>query len=180
VVVAFVFYQGEGVNSWVVVRTKRGQEITARNQLLKQRFDTYLPLLKSRRRRLGQWFDAAEALFPGYLFVCVDLELQSVSPIRSTRGVLGTVRFGNCLAVIPGHVIQNLQATENAHADRLHRDPRRAFVPGGKVDLIAGRFSGLQGIFSERDGRRRAVVLVNFLGGASKINIPLDWIKKSA
>jgi transcriptional antiterminator RfaH len=167
-------------DSWVVVRTKRGQEITARDQLLKQAFNTYLPLLKSRRRRLGQWFDAAEALFPGYLFVCVDLEQQSVSPIRSTRGVLGTVRFGNCLAVIPVTVIENLQAMESAHADRLHRDPRRAFFKSDPVEFVSGRFAGLRGIFSERDGRRRATVLVTLFGASSKISVPLDWIKKVA
>jgi transcriptional antiterminator RfaH len=168
------------VNSWVVVRTKRTQEITARNQLLRQAFHTYLPLLKSRRRRLGQWFDVAEALFPGYLFVRVDLEEQSVSPIRCTRGVLGTVRFGNCLAVIPDEVIENLQAMEALHTDRLHRDPRRAFVRDDRVEFIAGRFAGLRGVFSERDGRRRATVLVTLFGASSKISVPLDWIKKSA
>jgi len=166
--------------NWLAVRCKNHQELTAREHLRRQHFEVYLPLLKSRRRRLGQWFDASEPLFPGYLFVCADLASQSIAPIRSTRGALGVVRFGDCVAVIPAEVVESLRIAEGLNADRLHRDPRRAFVPGEPVELTEGRFAGLRGVFSERNGTRRAVVMVDFLGKVNKVCISMDSLAKAA
>ena len=40
-----------------------------------------------------RWQGTVEPLFPGYLFVQLDLGRQNTAPIRSTRGVIGMVRF---------------------------------------------------------------------------------------
>ena len=121
---------------WYAVQTKAGQESTAERHLLNQAFDTFLPLLKSFRRRRGRWQTVIEPLFPGYLFVELDVEHQNTAPIRSTRGVIGLVRQGHCLRPLPRTFVDDLVAIQHQHGVAIA--PDRLFEPGDEVTLIAG------------------------------------------
>jgi transcriptional antiterminator RfaH len=164
---------------WHAVQCKARQEFTAEENLLRQRFAVYLPRMQTRKKFAGQWFDAVEPLFPGYLFINVRLSEQSVAPVRSTRGVLALVKFGDSLAVVADIVVEELRRCEDHHS-HLRRDDRRDFREGEEVQIVDGRFSGMQALFLERDGNKRALVLMELFGTKNKLCMPLDWIRKAA
>ena len=117
---------------WYAVCCKPRREGVAEENLLRQDFQVYLPRFRIRRRQRGQWFDTAEVLFPRYLFVRIDPLQRSITPVRSTRGVVGLVRFGGQPAVVPNAVMGALMRGEHA-ASGLHQDSR-ALIRAASAD----------------------------------------------
>jgi transcriptional antiterminator RfaH len=108
-----------------------------------------------------------ESLFPGYLFIRMDLQTQAVTPIRSTRGVIGMVRFGSRIPSVPEVLIERLKA---AHTD-LHGAIRKTpvFSPGDRVEIVSGPFTGLEAIFVSTNGEERVQILLELLGRANQV-----------
>jgi transcriptional antiterminator RfaH len=159
---------------WYVVKTKVKQESLARDNLERQNFVTYLPYIAVRKRVRNQWQNINEPLFPGYLFIHVDLQLDNVAPIRSTIGVSGLVRFGMQITPLPDEIIDYIRAQEaNNHEKPL---PSVPFQPGDKVKVLAGPFAGLEAVFQMTQSRARALLLIHVLGGVNPVAVPLDDI----
>jgi len=112
-----------------------------------------------------------ESLFPRYVFLRSDPSLQSLAPIRSTRGVTGVVRFGGEPASVPDAVIAQILA-------RI--DPEDGFVrlgvpdllPGAAVRINEGPFTGLDAIFVSYHSDDRVRLLLQMLGSEREIVIP--------
>ena len=160
------------------VRTKPRQEAQALDHLERQAFTTYLPLIKTPRRRLGKWQSSVEPLFPGYLFVCIDPSAQSTAPIRSTRGVLGLVRFGNELRPVPHGVVERLAASQAERDTPI--DPAALFRPGTEVMIADGALAGVRAIFEARSSDDRVYLLFELLGKTNRIEVPAHQVVPAA
>lgn len=166
-------------SNWYLVFCKPRQEAVAETHLIRQGYKVYLPRIHIRGRRRGQWLDLIEALFPRYLFVHFDPQQRSMAPIRSTRGVVGLVRFGGTLATVPDGTIDGLRARESEFA-MLHDDPRLRLRSGDLIRIVDGPLSGLDAIFEQEDGNRRVMVLLELLGQVNKISMDRNWIVRAA
>jgi len=160
---------------WYVVMCKPRKEGVAEEHLLRQGFQVYLPRIKVRQRRRGQWFDAVEVLFPRYSFIRIDLLRQSTAPVRSTRGVVGLVRFGAQPVVVPDAVMDALWRREDS-ASGMHQDNRPLFCAGESIKLVDGPLVGMEGVFTQQDGDKRVIVLMELLGKVNKISVSRDWV----
>ena len=67
--------------SWYLVVTKPQSEFKARDNLLRQGYETYLPLVQTACRRNGKKIQRTEAFFPRYLFISLDKKLPKIIPI---------------------------------------------------------------------------------------------------
>ena len=164
---------------WYAVCCKPRQEAVAEENLLRQGFHVYLPRIRIRHRRRGQWLEVVEALFPRYVFVRIDTQLRSTAPVRSTRGALGLVRFGGLPAVVPDEVIEALLQREDA-ASGMHQEERPQFSAGEQIKIVDGPLAGMEGVFDQQDGEKRVIILLELLGQANKIKVDRDWIAKAA
>ena len=99
--------------------------------------------------------------------------------MRSTRGVVGLVRFGGQPAVVPDAVMDALRQREDA-ASGMHQDNRPLFSAGDAVKLVDGPLAGMEGVFTEQDGDKRVIVLLELLGKANKVRVSRDWIARAA
>lgn len=170
---------GGGIPAWYVVCCKPRQEAVARENLLRQGFEVYLPRIRTRQRQRDRWVDAIQVLFPRYLFVRADRRSQSTASIRSTRGAVGLVRFGIEPAVVPDRVIEAILAREDA-ATGLHEQARPGFRAGEPVTMLEGPFAGMEGIFASEDGLERAILLIELLGKTNRVRVNNDWIARAA
>ncbi len=93
---------------WYLIYTKPHKEQVARENLERQGYDTYLPMARIRRRRLGKGANRIEPLFPRYLFIKLDTQTDNWSPIRSTLGVSNLVKFGMHPSIVPEALIELL------------------------------------------------------------------------
>ena len=171
--------ENEGADNWYAVCCKPRQETVAEENLLRQGFRVYLPRIRIRQRRRGQWLDAVEVLFPRYIFIRLDPQRRSIAPVRSTRGVVGLVRFGGQPAVVPDAVMDALLQRADA-ASGLHPDKRPLFSAGEPIKLVDGPLSGMEGVFTQMDGDKRVIVLLELLGKANKVTVSRDWIARAA
>ena len=155
--------------NWYVVRTKTRQEAIARDNLERQAFATYLPTIRSARRRSGRWLSTIEALFPGYLFVHIDVTAQSTAPIASTRGAIGLVRFGGEVSPVPQEIIDGIIALQTDRESPI--EPAHVFKPGDTVTIVEGPFAGIDAIFAAKTGKERVLLLLDLLGRTNRVAV---------
>ena len=62
----------------------------------------------------------------------------------------------------------------------LHQDNRSMFCAGEPVRLEEGPLAGMEGIFIEKDGEKRVIVLLELLGKANQIKVNRDWVVQAA
>jgi len=154
---------------WYAVNTKARQEFAAREHLERQAYRTHLPLVSAARRQRGRWQSRTEPLFPGYLFVELDMQSQNTAPIRSTRGVVGLVRFGNRLPRVPGGLVEALMRSQPDDDQPL--DLAQLFHSGDTVAIVDGPFRGLKAIVDAASTRDRVHVLLDLLGQSSRVTL---------
>ena len=55
------------------------------------------------------------------------------------------------------------------------------FLSGGEpIKLVDGPLSGMEGIFTQQDGDKRVIVLLELLGKANKVTVSRDWVARAA
>jgi len=168
-----------GMDYWYGVFCKPRQEAVAEENLQRQGFYVYLPRIRTRHRRRGQWVSAVEALFPRYLFIRIDPLRRSTATVHSTRGVVSLVRFGREPAVIPDAVMDAILQREDS-ASGLHQNDQPLFCVGDPVKLVEGPLASMEGIFAQEDGEQRVTVLLELLGKTNKISVSRDWVASAA
>ncbi len=159
---------------WYAVHTKARQEQLASEHLERQGFNVYLPLMRAARRRRGRWKSLVEPMFPGYLFVKIDIHDQDVSPIRSTCGVIRMVRFGEQLQPVPESIVKALSDCQPDRESPI--DPSALFRPGDEVTIVEGPFTGLRAIFEAKTGEERVCILLDILGRTNRIAVDTHHI----
>ena len=87
-------------SNWYLAYTKPRQEEIARVNLDQQGFDSYLPLYKKFKKTEQGPVSVFEPMFPRYIFFRPGKPGQSISTVRSTKGITTIVRFGFEPAVI--------------------------------------------------------------------------------
>ncbi len=160
---------------WYVVHThSRGERLAAIN-LRRQGMDAYLPQYLKRRRhaRRTQWIPAP--LFPGYLFVAMDVETVRWRAIHSTVGVRYLVCHGDWPAPVPAGIVEEVQAREDEQG-LVAIDTPPPFEEGEMVRITAGAFCDQVGLFDCATDNERIIVLLELLGRHVKVRLPLDAV----
>lgn len=148
-------------NSWYAVRTHVRQEQRARAQLNNQGYHTYLPLIAKSLRHARKILNVKAPLFPGYLFVSLDVTQQQWRPINSTYGVMGLIMAGERPRPVPPDVVEALNGLTRDNG-LIEFTPR--LEVGARVQVVAGPFVGMIGELARRDARGRIEVLLEIMG----------------
>ncbi len=149
---------------WYLIQTKPRQEARAEEHLVRQAFECYRPQKPSGNGK------TPEALFPGYLFIRLDRQLDNWYPIRSTRGVARVVSFGGEPTPVRDELIEQLRQRLAVPAEKPQ------FQPGERVQLHGGSFSDLEAIFVSADGQKRSVILLKLLQREQKVRVPTRYL----
>lgn len=168
----------ETAKSWYLVYAKPRQEQIARVNLERQKYEVYLPLARQVRRRGGRRLFMVAPLFPRYLFVHLDREIDNWAPIRSTTGVVSLVRFGQTPAPVPDDLVDYLRAREDP--DGLHVVSIDEYKRGARVRVTVGGLTGYEGIFVAPTSRQRVVVLLEILGKQTRAIIEAGSIEPAS
>ncbi len=147
--------------AWFLVRSKPRQEAVALTQLVRQGYESYLPMFAAEKLVRRKPTVVQEPMFARYLFVRLDTsgQGQSWSPIRSTVGVSELVCFGSRPARVDAALITSLREREM----KQQADPDALFSSGDSVRITEGAFAGLEAIYQMNDAEGRAMVLLDLL-----------------
>ena len=146
---------------WYAVRTQPAQERRADYQLNQQGYSTFLPLLEKSVRHARKLRQVRAPLFPGYLFVELDLTRDRWRSVNSTYGVSGLIMGGDQPMPVPAGVVESFIVL--TLADGLV-DFTPDLKPGDQVVMVAGGLAGMIGRLERCDARGRVEVLLELMG----------------
>jgi transcriptional antiterminator RfaH len=145
----------QALSSWYVVHTKPRAEARALENLERQGFEVFLPMISLQKVRRAKLANITEPMFSRYLFLRTTPGMQDLSVVRSTLGVSYLVRFGQLAAKVPHSWVEVMRAQPML---------KEALIKSGdKVVLAEGMLKGLEAIYLQTDGELRAMVLIDLL-----------------
>jgi transcription elongation factor/antiterminator RfaH len=152
-----------GNQRWFLVHTLSKSEQRAEWHLGAQGFRTYLPQIKKTIRHARKLRTIRAPVFPGYLFIVLDLERDRWLSVRSTVGVarLFTQQDGRPVPV-PVGIVESLIEQSDGNVARLDA----SLVKGQQVRILSGPFADFVGTLERLDGAGRVQVLLQMMGTA--------------
>jgi len=155
---------------WYVIRTQPRAECLAANELTRDGFEIFSPMVKTPRVKTTQSLDT---LFPGYLFLKCDTDADGWPSFRPAHRVIGWVRFGGDTPWLSDSVIRDLKDRIDTISNEGGLWQR--FRAGEKVEVASASVEGLGEVV--RDGRSaqaRVEVLMRFMGRIVRAQVPRE------
>jgi transcription antitermination factor NusG len=162
---------------WYAIHSHPNKENLLWDQLLARNVDVFYPRIpvkpvNPRSRKILPYF-------PGYLFVCTDLEQVGVSLFQWMPYATGLVRFGGDPAIVPESLILGIRQKVGEIA-QAGGEVNHGLKPGDRIVVRDGLFAGYEGIFDVRlSGKERVRVLLEMLNSRKvPLEIGIEAIQK--
>jgi transcription antitermination factor NusG len=160
---------------WHVVYSKSRAEKKVLIELEYQGIEAYLPL----QRKLRQWSDRKKwvevPLISGYIFV--NITRKEYDKVLQTNGVVTYVRFEGKAAIIPGEQIEFIRKML-LQTEITVEVSQNSFIPGDKVEVVAGPLIGLKGSLQSFKGKKRVAIQLEQLTLSLMVDLPLTHVQK--
>ena len=153
---------------WAAVNTQPHRESVAYDNLERQGFIAYCPVVRRRRSHARRVDEVLRPLFPGYLFVSIAPEREFWRPILSTYGVRTLVRCGDQPSVVHAQFVGALKARE---VDGAIVRPPVPYLVGQQVRVVAGAFDGIVATILDLDEKDRLTVLLDIMSRPVKARL---------
>jgi len=162
---------------WYVAAVQPGREDCAERHLARQGFAAFAPRHLRTVRHARRAMTRKVPLFPGYLFVALDLDRDRWRAVNGTFGVRGLVAAGERPSAVPRGLVEGfIKLTDETGV----MDAGPALLPGQRVQVLTGPFADLIGTIDRLDGRARVRVLLNLLNGESPVTMDRDALWPAA
>jgi transcriptional antiterminator RfaH len=163
---------------WYLAYTKPRQEQIAQVNLEQQAFDAYLPLYKKFKKTENGPVALFEPMFPRYILFRPSRPEQSISAVRSTKGIATIVRFGFEPATLHDALVQRIRQLEQ---DRNHATLQEIsnLKAGQAVRLKHTALNGIEGLIQSVSSKRVAVLL-EILGRPTVVQLEHHQVEVNA
>lgn len=162
--------------AWFLAQLKPNSHGIAERNLARQGLPSFLPRLDETRRARGRFVTALRPLFPGYIFVALDIAAGRWRAVNSTHGISRLVRFGAAPAPVPPGLIAGLMARCDA-VGRL--GPAAGLAPGDRVRVTGGPFAGFLASIEAIAPDRRVWLLLESMGQQARVAVAGDQVRRS-
>ncbi len=154
--------------SWIVARIKPNQDKIALINLERQNFEFFQPTFETMSRRQNKFKAIIKLVFPGYIFIAINLEEKKWHKINNTRGISSIINFGNQIPLIRSELIEELK-----HRFSIVNvsKPAYMFTVGMNAEITNGPFAQLIGEIDEIDADQRIWILLDMLGTQARVSI---------
>ncbi|WP_160119655.1 transcription termination/antitermination protein NusG [Rhodovarius lipocyclicus] len=165
---------------WYAVHHKAHEAPTARLKIRRLGFQTHWPRYILRRPRRD---DVITPLFPGYLFVKLDIRRRSWGPIQAIDEVVGMLGAydGRPPAAAPIGEVERLIQRAGGCDKVIDETPDSLLEmqPGDSVLIVDGLFNGFGGLLRGDHGPERVAVLMTMLGIQREVIVPRRNIRRA-
>jgi transcription antitermination factor NusG len=157
---------------WLAVYTKPRHEKMAYKFLCEKNIETYLPLIRVKRKWSDRYKWIEKPIFNSYLFV--HIELKQTLQILQTLGVHHFVKIGGEIIPIRDSEINGIK---NLIEGGYDPEPTDYFVVGDEVEIIGGPLRGLKGLVNRKKGNDFFVLKIDTIQHAIQCRIERKWLK---
>lgn len=159
---------------WYVVQTQIRSETKALAHLQNQGIKAYLPRYQKTRRHARRVDVVLAPLFPSYLFVNMDVDLDHWRSINGTVGVIRLICNGDAPLSIPEGVIENIIAQEND--ENIVLLTPTTFTKGDVLCIKEGAFVDCTGLVEEMIDHNRVILLLDLLGQKVRVKAHVETL----
>ena len=152
---------GKEASIWVLIYTKAKEEKKANENLKRQGFKTFLPLIAPTNKDTK--FKSLVPVFPRYLFVQINVDLDNWTCIKSSYGVSHIVMFSEKFTSIPNNIIKLIQ--EKLDESGIFKEDVSIvdYQKGDPISIKGGKFAGIDAIFLSKKSKDRVRLLLKLL-----------------
>ncbi|MBN2717983.1 MAG: hypothetical protein JXX14_19190 [Deltaproteobacteria bacterium] len=156
---------------WYAASLQSNREFQVQKYLQGQRVVHFLPTYVTSSTRQDRAVMLNRPLFPGYIFVHIDVPGPQKALVLKSPGVCGLVCFSGMPAPVDDDIIHSLQIVTGAAAGSVR--PHPMVKAGQKVRVTLGPFKNAIRVLCESENQKKQLVVeVSFLGRA--VAVPID------
>ena len=153
---------------WFAARVLPHREAAAQINLHRQGLRSFAPKVPRTVRHARILRNVLAPLFPGYIFVILDLSIQRWRAVNSTIGVASLIMGGDQPMPVPMGVVEALViSTEASGLVRLDSD----LEIGQEVRILSGPFAEALCRLVHLDDKGRVRVLLEIMGGEVPVQL---------
>jgi transcriptional antiterminator RfaH len=156
---------------WFILQFKSNSHQQATKNLIRQGFETFLPLHDTTSRRASRFVTNTQPLFPGYMFIKFDRAESKWHKINNTYGVSRLVTFNSILKPIPAIFVNNLMKRYDFSGKLI---PIKKLNKGDQVKVLKGPFSNFIATIETYETDQRIWILMDLMGRKTKIQTTSD------
>jgi transcriptional antiterminator RfaH len=146
------------LTKWYAINTNPRCEDMVYSLLNQEGFQAFLPKIKNKQ-------DLIEPLFPGYLFISLDVGLSNWVKIKYLHGVRRILSLGGKPMPVPESIIATI---DQSLKDGNYSRRALSLKAGDRIRFTRGPFEGLEGLFTgEVSGKERVKVLLRAINNYS-------------
>jgi transcriptional antiterminator RfaH len=160
-------------HQWYVLQCVTRKELQTATFLEQYRqIMVYFPQIVQRSKQ-----QQTAPLFPGYLFVQLDIQSGNWAAINTTPGAVRLLGCDDMALPIPDSVVAAIQA-QVQHYNSQGGFIERRFEPGDHIRLCDGPFRGLEGVFLENSKPgERVRILIQLMGQLNRVDVEVDQLE---
>lgn len=165
--------QGE---RWFVARVHPNRENSAQFNLDRLGFRNFAPRIRRTVRHARKLRNVLAPLFPGYVFLILDLSRDRWRAVNSTFGVASLIMGGEQPLPVPYGIVEALAISENSGLVRSDND----LEIGQKVRILSGPFADALCRLVHLDDRGRVRVLLEIMGTEVTAQLDRSYVAPAA
>ena len=119
--------------TWFLAQFKPNSHNIAERNLTRQGFRTFLPMQEETKRARGKFITQMRPLFPGYLFVALDMLRGGWRAVNSTYGITRLVSLGKEPTPVPLDLVSQLMLRCDREGKLM---PPKLLKPGDVLGAI--------------------------------------------
>ena len=151
-------------SQWYALHVKPRKERMVHDGLSAKDLEVFYPVIK--KKPANPRAKKEQPFFPGYLFICLDLDVVGTNALKWTEGAHGLVEFGGEPAAVPDMLIGELKVQVTNFKFNLENEQLR---PGDPVRIVKAPFDGYEAIFDAHlAAKDRIQVMLTFLSAQPK------------
>lgn len=160
--------------TWFLAQFKPNSHNIAERNLVRQGFRTFLPLQEETKRARGKFTTRLRPLFPGYIFVALNVLHGGWRAVNSTYGITRLVSLGNEPTPVPLDLVSQLMLRCDREGKLL---PPRLLKPGDEVTVTKGPFAEFVAEVEKIAPDRRVWVLMEIMGGKTRVAVQAEHLR---
>lgn len=159
---------------WFLAQIKPNSYKIAKMNLKRQGFKTFLPMINETKRCNQKFVKVMQPLFPGYIFVALNIENGHWRKVNSTYGIKGLVSFNKTPTVVPQDLINQLMQRCDI---KTKLQPAKFLKNGDNVTLINGPFVNFVAKVENIASDQRAWLLIEIMGSQTRVSVEENQLR---
>lgn len=155
---------------WYTLLTRSRFETVVFKDIQKKSIEAFLPKIKKRSSRKDRRLMIDVPLFPGYLFVNLNLDPQEHLRVLKTIGAVRLLGYSSGPVPVLSSQIESLKIITQSGLDVVSGSIN-SLKQGEKVMVVKGPFSGVTGEFLRYKGQDRVIIKIETLGQFAGVEI---------